>query len=151
VAAAAGLPQVSAPASGFPQAGKVAVVAGAGAFVGSFLPWVSVLTVFGTIELSGFDGGDGKLTAGAAVAAILFGYLGLAKGQRGLEVLGILAAAAGLAMSLYDWNNLSHLVSGADAEFAKASVGYGLYACIAGFATCFIGLWMALRASDGQR
>ena len=57
-------------AAGLNPAGKVALVGGAAALAGSFLPWVSVITVFGNIEVSGFDAGDGKLTAAAAEAAI---------------------------------------------------------------------------------
>jgi len=71
---------------------------------------------------------------------MLLGYLGLSNRQTGVVAFGMLCAAAGLAVSIYDWNNLSHLVSDTDTEFVRVSVGYGLYMCTAGFAVCFLGL-----------
>lgn len=134
---------MSAPLS---TAGKVALVGAAAALAGSFLPWVSVITVFGTIEVSGFDGGDGKLTAAAAIGAMLFGYFGLSK-RNGVAGIGVASAIIGLAISMYDWKNASEVV-GEDSEFARASIGYGLYLCVAGFTVCAVALISAMRGTS---
>lgn len=129
-------------------AGKVAMVGGASALVGSFLPWASIFSVFGTIEVSGFDG-DGQLTAAAATAALLLGYFGLANRKNGMVVTGIIAAALGLAVSAYDWIHLSSTAKAASSSVATASPGYGLYLCTVGFVLCG-GALLSARARSAR-
>ena len=44
--------------------------------LGSFLPWASVATVFGTVSLNGIEG-DGKITVVLGVVLVLIAVLGL--------------------------------------------------------------------------
>jgi hypothetical protein len=106
---------------------------------------VSVLTGFGTIEVSGFDAGDGKLTAGAAVAVLLFGGMGLINRVIVLKVFAVIAALFGAVVSVYDWNDVNDRLQSIESEIARASVGYGLYVCIAGFAAAAIGLLASMK------
>ena len=123
--------------------GKVAAAAGLAALIGSFLPWVSAVSIFGSIEISGFTAGDGKLTAGAAVVAMLLGYAGLTKGNKAPVVLAMLAALGGACVSIYDLTGIQSKLNGSESEGVAASVGYGLYLCTAGFVVCLFGLLSA--------
>jgi Protein of unknown function (DUF2510) len=131
-------------------AGKVAMCGGVAALGGSFLPWVSIVSIFGKIEISGFDGGDGKLTAAAAVVIGILGYAGLTNGKRPMVVLAILAAIGGGFVSIFDWNNVQSRIGGSDSAGVAASVGYGLYLCTAGFIVCVVGLLSAMPQQDGK-
>ena len=132
----------------FPTASKIAIGAAAAALVGSFMSWVSVSSIFGSLEVSGFKGGDGKLTAAAAVAAILLILGGVT--NRAAVIVAMLAMMGGLIVSLYDWNNLQHLVSGNSSALVQPAVGDGLYLCIAGFGLGLVALWKALPKSAGR-
>ncbi len=129
------LPPVAARAA-LPQIGVGALVGAAVALAGSFLPWVSVISAFGSIDVGGFDAGDGKITAGAALAAGLLGYLGLTTRDNRQVLAALVAALVGLGVAIYDFVNVGSKVSSVNSEYARASVGYGLYACLAGFAIC---------------
>jgi hypothetical protein len=133
-------PPLAQPETSLSTAGKVAVAAAVAALIGSFLPWVSIVSIFGSIEVSGFTAGDGKLTAGAAVIAMLLGYLGLTKGNNGPVVLAILAALGGAIASIYDLTNIQNAINGSESEGMAVTVGYGLYLCSAGFVVCFFAL-----------
>ncbi len=127
----------------------VAIVAGIAALVGSFLAWMSVVTVLGTVNYSGFDTKDGKITAAAAIATVALGYFGLAMRSRRTVIFGVLAAVGGLAYSLYALNDVNDLIRyvNTDPE-ATASVGNGLYLCIVGFAICGCALFGALLSAN---
>lgn len=51
------------PTESIPTAGKVAIAGAVAALIGSFMAWASVASIFGSIDISGFKAGDGKLTA----------------------------------------------------------------------------------------
>ena len=132
-------------------AGKLAMAGGVAGLVGSFLPWVSAVTIFGSIEISGFAAGDGKLTAAAAVVLVLLGYAGLTKGNKGPVVFAMLAALGGAAVSIYDLINVQSKLNGSESEGVAASVGYGLYLCTAGFVVSFFALISARSKSTVSR
>jgi Protein of unknown function (DUF2510) len=130
---------------------KIAMFGGVAGLVGSFLPWVRVISGFGNIDVSGFDAGDGKLTAGAAIAAMLLGYFGIVGGKKSTVIIAMIAAAGGLAVSIYDLINVSNNVDSIDTEFVRATVGYGLYVCAIGFAVCLVELFASLPGRAGRR
>ena len=108
--------QVAEPANRWPMIGTLA---GVGVGIGSLLPWVTVITIFGSMSVAGTEG-DGKLTLGLAVAVVI-GFLARLRWLQWLASLGALAVAG------YDLINVSNSVSDAESEYMKASTGYGLY------------------------
>ena len=141
--------------SELPTAGKVALVAAAVGLVGSFLPWASAQSIFGNVDVNGFSAGDGKLTALAAVAALLLGYVGLTNRNRGAVVTALLSSFVGLCVSGYNFSNISDSISTVESQVIpiNASVGFGLYMCIAGFVVSIAALIAALStpANVGRR
>lgn len=108
-------------------------VAGAGAaltILGSFLPWASVATIYGTMSVSGIDR-DGMFTLVFGILMMLGVLLTLKKpGARawGAGVLAVLTFFVG-AIDLYD---VSVRVSEFSSDLALGSVGIGLYMVIIG-------------------
>jgi hypothetical protein len=132
--------------SGIPAAGKVALLGGVAAVAGSFMSWASIMPVFGSVEMSGFRG-DSKLTAAAAVLAILFGYVAMTRGTHSNATFASSIAIGGLAIASCDWINLQSVAAEASADGMDARVGYGLYLCLGGFVVFVIGMWSAMNAS----
>lgn len=95
------------------------LIAAAAVIVGSIMPWATVRTVFGSVDVAGTDG-DGVLTliggAAAGVAALLRRH-----------VLGAIAFGLVGAIALYDVVNVSDALSDVDSALADASVGWGLW------------------------
>jgi hypothetical protein len=110
------------------------LIGGAALILGSFLPWAKAISIFGTIEVSGFDGGDGKLTA--VVGGIIVLLIVATMQTRGRQVFGVTLALAviGGAIAMYDWVNVNSKVNEANSSDAafRAQVGIGIYLCIAG-------------------
>jgi len=108
-------------------------VAGVGALltiIGSFLPWVSVTTVFGTISINGIDH-DGKYTL---VFGILSG-LGVLQATRspgkrawGAAFFSLLT----LAVGTIDLLDASARLTEASSDYAVGSVSIGLYLVVFG-------------------
>lgn len=92
--------------------------------IGSFLPWATVTSVFGSISVAGTEG-DGIMTLICGVIAVIGFAL-----QRPL--LAIIPAAIGLAIGVIDLTNVSRNLGDIDAEIARASVGIGLWILVAG-------------------
>ena len=126
--------------SGFTPAAFVAIGCAVILLIGSFMPWVSVRTAFGNMSVGGLEG-DGKLTAAAAVGAIALVAGGAAGRIRVLIALGSIAGAIGAALAAYDIFDISDKIGDMDNEFARASVGVGLYVCLlSGIATFISGM-----------
>lgn len=123
---------------------KQALAAGAAgiALIGSFLDWAKVQTGFGSMAVSGTEG-DGIITAACALVAVVLFATGKVKRA---VIVGIVFSAIGGAVAIWNLINVSSKVGDFDNEFARASVGIGLYVCVAGFV---IGIAMgATRASE---
>ena len=100
----------------------VALVAAGAIVVGSFLPWAKATTIFGEISISGFEAGDGKLTAGLgaiAALALLVGWRIVAR------IAGLISAAIGI----YDMVDIEGV---ADEDVARISSSYGIWMVIVG-------------------
>jgi hypothetical protein len=108
--------------------------------IGSFLPWASITTGFGRIDVAGTDG-DGKLTAiGAAVIA-----LGFVLRNRWLLFIAIVAVGVVAAL---DYVDVSNRVGDVASDFATASVGIGLYMIILGAIGAFVAA-LQVRSQPG--
>jgi hypothetical protein len=128
-----------------------AIAGGAMLLVGSFLPWITVSTIFGTISRSGVDrNGDGLISAGLGVAAGIIGYFMLNRGSwsRGASVaLVVIAAVAGLLV-FFDGQDIAGRLGEFDAEAGLASVGIGLW--VVG-AAAFVSGASGLQGLSGTR
>lgn len=94
-------------------------IAGGGVIAGSLLPWATLTTVFGQIDISGTQG-DGKITLAIGIA-IVVAFL------TGLPWLRWLSAIAALLVSVADFLNVSGRIGEAETGYSAASTGYGLY------------------------
>jgi len=111
---------------------------GAVATLGVFLPWMSVVSGFGGIDVTGMDTDDGKIVVLLAIAVAIIGIVMLRTPKR-MPVAALAVAVPGLIVSIIDYKDVSDRVSGVSSEFARAEVGYGLYMTIAGFAAAILG------------
>ena len=112
------------------------VIASAAAIaLGSLMPWASVTTAFGSISVAGTEG-DGVLTLAAGIIAAVLGAL---RKRFGLLIVLVLT----VAIAGYDVINVSRQVDEVSTEFARASVGWGLWlvlaASVAGLILAFTG------------
>ncbi len=100
--------------------------------IGSYMPWVSVRSIFGTFSVNGMDG-DGKLTAAAGALALILLIIATTTRSRTLFVLGALACGGGAAVAIYDIVNVSSEIAGSGLDGGvRAEVGIGLYVCALG-------------------
>ena len=99
--------------------------------VGSISPWATVSTVFGSISVSGTDGGgDGLVTlvGGGVIALLVFvsKYLG-----------SIIVSALTGAVLAFDLIDINRNIANGD-DMANASVGWGLWLAAGGAAVAFV-------------
>jgi hypothetical protein len=122
----------------------LAALGGAAAvIIGSLGPWATVSTVFGSISVGGTDdGGDGLISlvgGGVVILLVLLSkYLG-----------SIIVSALTSALLLYDLIDVNRNISDVDEEFARASVGWGLWLATAGAIVAF-GTTIALRQAASR-
>ena len=122
---------------------SIAVVAGGLLIaIGSFLPWVTASTIFGSISRSGVDrGGDGYITLAAGGLIALLGLVTLTRPNRGANLaIAIAAAAAGVIFAL-DFSDIQERVADLEAGsegLALGGVGPGLWMVALGAITSFV-------------
>jgi hypothetical protein len=116
-------------------------------FVGSFLPWVTVSTILGTLSRSGVDGnGDGILSAGLGIAAAGFGVALLSRQKRWLSVALAIVGVLGALLVYYEVTDIQGRLG--DLESALAAVGIGLWMVGAG---AVVTLAMGLEGLRGAK
>lgn len=113
--------------------GTYAIVIGAALVVlGSFLPWVSIASGFGSISRSGMEGGDGVITLVLGISGLLYGISRLTGTFKPLWVAGILGGAV-LVVTFANYSQISsRLDSVATNEFVAGSMGTGIWALFVG-------------------
>lgn len=107
----------------------VALLGAASLALGSFLPWATIVSIFGVLSVYGTDG-DGKITLATGVVAALAFFLGTS--NRKMIGVGIVAAIAGSGVAIYDLAHISNVVGKASNNYGAASVGIGVYFCTLG-------------------
>src|SRR5262245_52527187 len=99
--------------------------------IGSFMPWASVTSIFGTISIAGTQG-DGKITLVLGLIIVVLAILELSGTAGGIRwvtlIFGFLAAGAGVL----DMTNVSSRLGEAASDVVQPAVGVGLYAVVAG-------------------
>jgi hypothetical protein len=99
--------------------------------IGSFLPWITASTIFGTLGRSGIDGGgDGLISAGLGIAAVAIS-VALTRnesllGSRALTAVGVLGAT----VVILAVNDIASRFESFD--LAVPAVGIGLWVVGAG-------------------
>jgi hypothetical protein len=123
----------------------LAAVGGGLVLIGSFMPWASVATAFGTVSIAGTEG-DGKITLFIGLVMVLLSVLELTGNVLvvGLptRVLALIAAFGAAGVGGYDLVNVSNNLSSVSSEFARASIGVGLYAVVGGGVVAIVGGFM---------
>jgi len=107
--------------------------------VGSVMPWATVKSVFGEINVSGTDG-DGVLTLVGGVVVLV-----LVLAQKYLASLIVATVTA--AVLIYDYLNITRSLDLDDNEFASASVGWGIQLATIGAVVAVIASFLARRDS----
>jgi hypothetical protein len=130
----------------WPTGAWILIASGAALLVGAFLPWLEATTIFGNITRSGVSyGPDALVTAGIGTALGVLGIL-LVTGQtipRWIRMLAIVAAAAALAIVVYDYGRLENRANSVVSDVAQASVGIGLWLSLAGAIIGIVGGWLS--------
>lgn len=99
--------------------------------VGSLMPWATVRTVFGTVNVNGTQG-DGVITL--AMGAVL-GLVGLAYRGKPGKLYSLGAAGFAIIALIVAGSALFRVSAGsadANSEYAMASTGTGLYVAVLG-------------------
>lgn len=122
----------TAPAAARDGNSLILIVAGVLVIVGSFLPWISAHSGFGTISRSGIEGGgDGLFTliAGVGIAAIgasrFFGFAEPSGAVRFFPPL--IAGLIVIGLAVIDGIQLGERARSVASEFVIADIGEGLY------------------------
>ena len=115
--------------------------------LGSFLPWMSATTIFGTLSKSGLDGGgDGLFTLAVGALFVVLGLTalsGVSDRRRWITVaLGSVLAIL-LVVELVDLNK--RVAGIPTSPFAYANVGPGIWVLFLGTAVVFLGAFIGLR------
>ena len=112
------------------QAALLTIAGGTLIAIGSFLPWVSATSGFGSISKSGLEGGDGVITLllGAVLAVIGISRFGGSQTSRAAGITEVFAILICGGVLVYDYVDVSGRSSEFSNDFVAVSVGPGLYA-----------------------
>lgn len=96
--------------------------------LGALLPWGRVVTVFGTISVSGIDGGDGWITLLFGAALLTLALVGRTRGSgRPYAIAGLVCSAIVLLVGLVDLLDLSRAAGDEGmGSFVDVRIGIGL-------------------------
>lgn len=116
------------------------VIAGSGAAVavGSLLPWATLTTAFGNVSKNGTDG-DGTITLIAGVVLAILGVAMRTNTEAALRWLVLLGAAGVGVVAGIDFADVQRVAGNANSDYARISVGAGLYVVALGAAGAFVG------------
>lgn len=119
----------------------VTVVGGALMALGSFMPWVSARSGFGSQDVAGTTG-DGVFSLGLGALVAIVALVHLERPASGLVRGGIITAGiVGIGIAIIDYTNVSQKIAGLTTNLVSASVGAGLYVLAIGSATAIFGAW----------
>jgi hypothetical protein len=113
------------------------LVGGGLVLLGSFMPWATIASGFGSAGVAGTEG-DGKITLFLALLLVILGVLSLTSGRR-LAVLQVLISVLAGIIAVIDLSNVSGRVADISSSFVHASVGTGLYLVLAGAIAAAVG------------
>lgn len=122
---------------------SIAVIAGGLLIaIGSFLPWVTASTIFGSLSRSGIDaGGDGWITLVAGTVIAVLGLVTLTNPNRAANLLVAIGAAVAAVIFALDFSDVQGRVSDLESSsegMALGGVGIGLWMVALGAIVSFI-------------
>lgn len=123
--------------------------------LGTFMPWVTITSVFGTITKAGIDTPDGifLLLMGGALIGIGLAATSHIHVPKWLRAVGIIVGAFTGMAAIGEASSVStHIASTAGNAYASAAVGGGIYLLVAGSVLAFVGALAAGwdKPGDGQ-
>lgn len=99
--------------------------------VGSFLPWITVTSIFGTLSTAGTEG-DGIITIVVGGVVGLFSILELTEGRQTKRAVTIGALVA-LVIGIFELMTVNDRIQEAGTtDLVRASVGIGIWAILGG-------------------
>lgn len=118
--------------------GPILELVGAGAVIaGSLLPWATVTTIFGTIGVNGTEG-DGVITLGLGGVLGVLALVELSGGSS-TKAIALVVAIITLALGGFEYVSVGDRLGDAGNEFARASVGVGIYVIMGGAGLALFG------------
>jgi hypothetical protein len=128
--------------------GRAMLIGAAAVVLGSFLPWATVSTFIGSVNVFGTEG-DGVLTLFIGAVLAFVAFRALSPGiTRGATIFAIVACLILFAIALYDFIDIQRVASDLSSvsdDVASASVGYGLWIVLIGSAVATVGSFGILR------
>jgi hypothetical protein len=112
----------------------ITLIGGVLVAVGSLMPWATVTHAFGTLTVNGTEG-DGRITLVVGLILVLVAVLELAGTVSGRNVardIALILAFVAAGIGVYQIVNLESRLGDVRSEFARASVGMGLYSVVGG-------------------
>ena len=147
-------PEAVQPLSQKEKGAAILMLLGAGlAALGSFLPWISVSTGFGSTSRNGMEGGDGVIILIVAILAGLAAGAPLADYKIGgfLHYSPILAAGVIATITVFDHIEIIDRIDTFASEagaFGSATVGAGIWSIYVGAAAMALGWWNRKQAQS---
>lgn len=124
-------------------------VAGALIVVGSFMPWITASSGFGSLSRNGIDGGgDGIITLIVGVIALLVG-LSMLAGITVAKEAPFILGGIGILMTFIDYRSAADRVSEVDSQYVAASVGTGIWVLGVGSLLC-LGAGFILSQTEAE-
>ena len=116
------------------------IIAGGGllAIIGSVLPWGTVRSAFGQVDVSGTEG-DGVLTLVLGLVVGALGLSSLAGARRVLAIVALLPTVGIAGIAAYDLANITEVADELSGSFVQVSAGPGLWVVLAGAAVALVG------------
>jgi hypothetical protein len=127
-----------------------ALVAIAGAVmlgVGCLLPWATITTGFGSASLNGIEG-DGVIVLGIALVIGIAGVAALDRVGKVPSIVIFTGASIALVVLASDYLGVAEKLEEASSSVARASVGVGLYLCMAGGLVAIVGAVILMRNAE---
>jgi hypothetical protein len=109
----------------------LSLIGAAAIVVGSFLPWITVTSIFGTLSTAGTEG-DGIITIVVGGVVGLFSILELTEGRQTKRAVTIGALVA-LVIGIFELMTVNDRIQEAGTtDLVRASVGIGIWAILGG-------------------
>jgi hypothetical protein len=123
------------------------IVGGAMVAVGSFLPWVTASTGFGSVSRGGMDGGDGVISVIAGGVIVLVCIAGLL-GNRAW-IVGLVAAIVAGFVGIVNLQDVQERIIGLG-EYTIGEVGIGLWLILGGAVVAGVGSSISATAPRAE-
>lgn len=119
------------------QLSILTIVGGILAAAGSLLPWATITSGFGAIDVAGTRG-DGLFSLALGAAVALVGFVRYGSGSARLGIVTTILGGLVLALGAFELVNLNSRIGDAEGDVVRLDTGVGLYLVIVGGAIALI-------------